>query len=211
MKTDHLNRALVQDLATPAVSVARALWRTLPVAGAIMAGGFLTFVGVRPDLLAAGMPPTVMKLALGAVLITAAFTAAVKLSRPDQPSRAAVWLLVMVPALAALCVAAELFTSGADNWSTRILGHSFWACLTIVPLLAMVPLAGALHALRNGAPVHPETVGGLAGVGSAGVAILAYGLFCTEDSALFIATWYVLASVIAGLVGALAGRFALRW
>jgi hypothetical protein len=48
-------------------------------------------------------------------------------------------------------------------------------------------------------------------VAAGGLAILAHGLFCTEDSALFVATWYTLGAGIVGLIGAGLGRAMLRW
>ena len=38
-----------------------------------------------------------------------------------------------------------------------------------------------------------------------------FGLFCTEDSPMFIAIWYSLAAVFVGFVGAVLGRMLLMW
>jgi hypothetical protein len=50
-----------------------------------------------------------------------------------------------------------------------------------------------------------------AGVLSGAMAAMAYALTCPVDSAAFVATWYPLAIAACGGLGALAGKFALRW
>jgi hypothetical protein len=210
MKTDDLIRALAADLPTKTVAVRDVLWRSLPLAAVVMAVGWFALAGLRGDLLTTGLFPSLYKVALGSLMALVSFWTAIKLARPDQGAAPSVLLLV-VPAFALLAIAVELAVQGTGNWSARLWGHSFRPCLSIIPALALLPLAGSLYAFRNGAARHPSLVGALSGVGSGGIAILAYGLFCTEDSALFIGTWYLLASAIAGLIGAIAGRFVLRW
>lgn len=90
-------------------------------------------------------------------------------------------------------------------------GKSITACLTIIPALALAPLAASLYVMRGAATTSATAAGGLLGFASAGMAILAYGLFCTEDSPVFVATWYSLAALIAAVVGAALGRILLRW
>ena len=51
----------------------------------------------------------------------------------------------------------------------------------------------------------------MAGAASAGVAALVYASSCPDDSPLFVATWYPLATLICMGVGALAGRRFLAW
>lgn len=211
MKTDDLIRVLAQDLETPAVSVGTSMRWALPLAVAIMSVGWLALVGVRVDLMSTGLRPALMKVTLGVLLATLGLAAAARLSRPEHSSADAFRPFIVVPVLAALAVVGELVALGSDDWSKRLMGHSIPVCLAVIPALSALPMAGAFYALRRGATSYPVTVGAAAGIGSAGLAIVAYGLFCDEDSALFISTWYVLASTISGLVGAALGRVALRW
>jgi hypothetical protein len=53
--------------------------------------------------------------------------------------------------------------------------------------------------------------GALAGAATAGIAALLYASHCPDDSPLFVATWYPLATLICAAVGALAGRRFLAW
>jgi hypothetical protein len=51
----------------------------------------------------------------------------------------------------------------------------------------------------------------MAGAAAAGVGALVYASSCPDDSPLFVATWYPLATLICMGVGALAGRRFLAW
>lgn len=211
MKTDAFIQALVQDLTTPVVPVAASLKRVMPLAAVSTAIAFLVSAGLRPDLLASGLKPTAIKVGLGLLLAVGGLLAAVRLARPDAAIARSAPLLLLGPAFALMAVAAELVTGGAGTWQSRLWSHSFLVCLMVLPLLAALPLIAALYALRHGASTHLEAVGAVAGLGAAGIAIVTYGLFCNEDSALFIATWYLLATCIVCLIGAVAGRVVLRW
>jgi hypothetical protein len=211
MKTDQLVNALVQDLTTPVAQVATVLRRRLPLVSGVMAVGFLAVAGIRADAFSTGFGPTVLKIALGVTLAGVGLAVAAQLARPTRNAAMATRALLVAPLATALIAMLDLVLHGTLGWQDRLWGKNIWACLTMIPLLALFPLAATLHALRNGAPTNPTAAGALAGLGSAGIAILPYGLFCTENAALFIATWYVLASCIAGVVGAMAGRHLLRW
>ena len=45
----------------------------------------------------------------------------------------------------------------------------------------------------------------------AGLAATFYAAHCTDDSPLFVATWYPLAIAMLAIAGALAGRLFVRW
>ena len=72
-------------------------------------------------------------------------------------------------------------------------------------------LAAALIGLRHGAPARPAVSGALAGLLSAGLAATLYASHCTDDSPLFVITWYTLATTLVAAVGALAGLKLLRF
>ncbi|MCC8951144.1 DUF1109 family protein, partial [Bradyrhizobium sp. Arg62] len=58
---------------------------------------------------------------------------------------------------------------------------------------------------------RPAVAGAIAGLLSAGLAATVYASHCTDDSPLFVATWYTLATAIVASVGALMGNRALRY
>jgi hypothetical protein len=94
---------------------------------------------------------------------------------------------------------------------TRLVGNNSMVCLTAIPLLSLPLLAAALVGLRRGAPANPALAGALAGVLSAGLAATLYAAHCTDDSPLFVATWYTLATAAVAGIGALAGARLLRY
>ena len=65
--------------------------------------------------------------------------------------------------------------------------------------------------MREGAPQYPALSGALAGAAAAGVAATIYASNCTDDSPLFVASWYPLATLVVVAAGALAGRRFLQW
>ncbi|MEA2886540.1 MAG: hypothetical protein QOD11_900, partial [Bradyrhizobium sp.] len=94
---------------------------------------------------------------------------------------------------------------------TRLVGSNSRTCLTAIPLLSLPLLAAALLALRHGAPTRPTVAGAFAGLLSAGLAATLYASHCTDDSPLFVATWYTLATALVTAIGALAGSKVLRF
>ena len=73
------------------------------------------------------------------------------------------------------------------------------------------PLALFVAALRHGAPSRPGLAGAVAGLAAGGIAATLYAAHCTDNSPLFVATWYTLAIAILTGTGALAGRAFARW
>jgi hypothetical protein len=65
--------------------------------------------------------------------------------------------------------------------------------------------------LRRGAATRPMLTGAVAGLIAGGIAATFYASHCVDDSPLFVATWYVIAIAFVALVGAIAGRWVLRW
>jgi len=94
---------------------------------------------------------------------------------------------------------------------TRLMGRNAWTCLTSIPLMALPLLAAALLGLRHGAPTRPAVTGAIAGLLSAGLAATLYASHCTDDSPLFVATWYTIAAALVAAIGALAGPRVLRF
>jgi hypothetical protein len=93
----------------------------------------------------------------------------------------------------------------------KLIGTNSVHCLTIVPLLSTAPLAALLFVMRAGAPQNPRLAGAFAGLVAAGIAATLYASNCPDDSPLFVASWYPLATLIVVAIGAFAGDRLLRW
>jgi hypothetical protein len=94
---------------------------------------------------------------------------------------------------------------------TRLVGSNSKICLTVIPALSLPLLIAALIGLRHGAPSRPALSGAIAGLLSAGFAATLYASHCTDDSPLFVATWYTLAVALVAAVGALVGSRVLKY
>jgi hypothetical protein len=212
VKTSELIAALAADPVPERVHLGRrfAAALALGVVGALVV--YALVVGPRPDVLAAlGTIRFDLKLVDALALALPAILLLVRLQRPDaKPGTLALWLFAPLLLLGA-AVAVELIVVPQDEWLPRLVGRNTRYCTTMIPLMAAPILAALIVALRAGAPRHPGWTGALAGAASAGIASFLYASHCPDDSPLFVATWYPLATLVCAAAGALAGRRFLAW
>jgi hypothetical protein len=210
MRTDDLIAHLAADPRTRGPSPEPTLVAALAGGALVIAVAFFTLIGPRPDFVAALQTWRFDYKFL--VTIAVAGSAFVVLRTSLYPQgRPNYWLLLAGPALLALAVAVELATLPAAGWAMSATGKNWYKCLTIVPALGIAPLALTLLALRRGAPAHPGWAGFAAGILSGGLAATFYAANCTDDSPLFVASWYPIAILALGIVGAFLGRLVARW
>lgn len=212
MDTNELIRMLAADTRRPATSVSSAWWWAVGIAIALAAAAFIAILGPRSDIkTAAETLRFLFKFVVTIALAASAFNCARTLSRPGENWRNAVLGLAVAPALIAVAVLVELFTLPSDSWSATLIGTNSIACLTYIPLIGIGPLATFLWTLHYGAPTRPALAGAAAGLLAGGIAATFYAAKCTDDSPLFVATWYTLAIAALAVLGAAgASRFA-RW
>lgn len=212
MDTDELIRSLVADERRQAASVSSVWWGAMGLAIAIAGAIFFAAFGPRPDLtIAAESPRVLFKFVVMIALAGSAFGLARVLSRPGEPWRNAIPYLAAAPALAIIAVGAELFLVPSNMWSAKLFGENAMACLIFISLVGIGPLAIFLLALRHGAPEKPGLSGAVAGLIAGGIAGAFYAAHCTDDSPLFVATWYTIAVAGLALVGAAAAHRFARW
>ncbi|HUC18798.1 MAG TPA: NrsF family protein [Acetobacteraceae bacterium] len=108
-------------------------------------------------------------------------------------------------------VALKLLITPQSEWFTQLVGHDAWRCMTLIPLLSIGPLACLLLALRQGAPARPSLAGALAGLGASSIAATFYAANCTDDSPLFVLTWFSVPMILLAATGYLFGRRLLDW
>ncbi len=212
MRTSELIAALAADPVPEPIRLSRR------VAAAIVLGliGSLAIyallLGPRPDIAEAGRTVRFgLKFVDAFAFTLPSLLLMLRLARPDaKPEALAFWLLLPFLLLAA-GVAVELLVVPSNQWLSRLIGHNAMFCTRMIPLMAAPLLAALIVSLRAGAPLHPALTGALAGAASAGIAALLYASHCPDDSPLFVATWYPLATIICAGAGALAGRRFLAW
>ncbi len=212
MQTDDLIRALVADRQPGMPSLARRMAIAVAVGFALSAVAFWLVLGPRDDIAAAAATPRfVLKFVETLLLAATAAALLLRLARPGADARIAAFAMLAAPLLLAAAVTAELTLLPAAQWGAKLVGSNSRICLTAVPLLSLPILVAALYGLRYGAPVRPGLAGGIAGLLAAGLAAALYAMHCTDDSPLFVAVWYSLATAIVTSVGAIAGARFLRW
>ena len=212
METDQLIRTLAADSSSPARPVslvlALALLAAMPVSLAMLFAG----LGVRPDVMRAMHNPFFdLKFAVTLALAISAVGVALHLSRPEASLRGWAWLLLIPAGLLVGGIATEMMLPQNLPMMTRLIGSNSRVCLTAVPLMSMPLLAAALIGLRHGAPTRPAVSGAIAGLLSAGFAATLYASHCTDDSPLFVATWYTIATALVTAIGAAIGARVLRF
>ena len=115
------------------------------------------------------------------------------------------------PALMAMAVVVELFLLPPETWAAKLIGTNSLVCLTSILLIGIGPLVIFLFALRYGAPTRPALAGAVAGLLAGGIAATLYAAQCTDDSPLFVATWYTIAIAGLAVIGAACGDRFARW
>lgn len=212
METEKLIATLSQDAGRPPQSLAQVLLFAGIAASIIAFGAFALFVGPRGDLASAlHTPRFVLKPVLTILLFVIAFSGLSVAMRPGADARASGFALALPAAMLGIAVMTELALVPPALWTDRLVGSNAILCLTVIPALAVGPLLVFLWTLRQGAPTHPTRSGALAGLAAAALAATFYAFNCTDDSPLFVATWYPVATAIVVAFGAFAGRVWVRW
>lgn len=212
MKTDDLIKALAADAPMRQMPLARMCALVLMSGIAVSAALFLWKFGIRAN--AAESLETVrfpLKFVLTLALTVPALFAVYRLSRPDGRLGILATALLAVPVLLVAAVAFELISVPSELWMPRLIGHNSRVCLQVVPLLAIAPLAASIAVLRYGAPTQPRLAAVVAGLAAAGIGATLYAANCPDDSPLFIATWYTIATGIVVLFSVLVAPRLMRW
>ncbi len=211
MKTANFIEALVADRAATGKPIARGLAGALVLGAVASLALFLLALGVRADIAEAlATWRFELKVAMVLLALGLAFSLCVSLSRPVTSGHAA-WRLVPLAALATAAVAIEMAALPSAAWTARLVGSNAVVCLIAIPVLALAPLALVLWILRSGAPASPGLAGAAAGLLAATAGASLYAFHCSDDSPLFVVTWYGLAAVPVVALGAIVGRRLLRW
>jgi hypothetical protein len=213
METEQLIQAIARDGRKPLLAVNHAFLAAAVVATLIAALVFAYGIGPRADIGAAAQTlPFLFKFVVTIALFGTAFAALFALAHPGDPARSELPMLFLAPILLAVAVSLVLsLIPSREEAMALMMGTNWRVCLTFIPLIGLGPLAAFLLALRNAAPTRPTLAGAVAGMVAGGLAATFYAAHCTDDSPLFVATWYTIGVAILTLIGGLAGRYLVRW
>lgn len=213
MRTDDLIDALAANAGPAPEGVPTRRLGLTTLAGALIALALvLGWLHARADLSTAMTTLFFwMKAAYTAGLAIAGFWACERLARPGGSGRKAFWLAGGVLALYLAVALLRLMEAAPDARMAMLLGNSIMHCLRNIVILGTPMLAVALVAMRGLAPTHPTLAGFAAGLFSGAVCATVYGLHCGESTMIFVSAWYTLGVLLVGVIGAIAGRWVLRW
>lgn len=213
MKTDDL----VAMLSTNVEPVDRKLVaRTVGIAVAagsaaavgIMLGGF----GFRADLTTArAFLFLVLKLAFAIAIVAVASVYLTRLTRPGGGRRMPLIAIALPFVAIVLLAVTSLGLAPVSHWNRMIAGDAWLECLLSIPIIAIVPFATIIFAVRRTAPTNLVRTGAFAGLLAGSVSAMAYALHCTDDSVPFVAVWYVGTIILCILAGTALGPRLLRW
>lgn len=212
MRTEDLIDRLASDNARRGMAPGTTLALAVSLGTVIAAALMLTTIGPRADIARAASTWRFDYKFLVTILLTVSSIMVLrKLVYPQAASVRAFLPLLAAPLALLGAVLIECAALPADAWRMAATGKNALLCMTIVPALGIVPLALMIWAVRQGAAARPALAGFLAGLVSGGIAATFYAANCTDDSPLFVASWYPLSIGMLAIVGSIAGRYAARW
>ena len=211
MTTGQLIDLLVKDL-KPEWPFNRVVLLAMGMGVLIASFAFLIGVGFRADIAEAMHSwRFLLKFVLTGTLAVSMTGMLSNLGRPHGAIEGWGRGAATAPVMLVCAIAVELVTEPEAKWLARLVGHNSRTCLTVIPLLSVGPLLCFFAALRTGAPRAPGFAGAVAGVAASGISATFYTANCTDDSPLFVATWYPLAILLVSAIGCFGGRLLLRW
>lgn len=184
----------------------------LATAAVVALGLMFVGLGIRADLIAGrALAFLLLKLAFTVGVVGSSSVYLMRLARPGGERRTSSIRAMMPFAAIALLAAISLGLAPSSHWDEMVLGDQWFECLLSIPIIAIVPFAIIVAAMRKAAPTNLARAGAFAGLIAGGVSAMAYALHCTDDSLPFIAVWYGGTIVLCTLTGTALGPRLLRW
>jgi hypothetical protein len=210
MKTDDLIEALAAGIEP--VGPARLSPWMIGGAFAMAVTAVVILLGVLPSLSDVMQGPAFwLKAAYTGALAVASLWLVTRLGRPGASVGLAGWSIAAIVGVAGVVGATELMLLPAEARMDDWLGFTWKVCALNILVLSVFAGPLIFLAARRLAPTRPMQAGAATGLLTGAVAATAYGLHCPEATAAFVATWYTLGMAAAAALGAVIGRFALRW
>jgi hypothetical protein len=183
------------------------------VAGATVAVATVFFVlGPRADLTTVGtFIPALMKVAVTFIVLVPASIYLIRLTRPGGERRSSVALVALPFVAVMFLVALSLTFAPGSHWKGAILSDEWLECVISIPLIAIVPFAVIVWAVRQMAPTDLARTGALAGLVAGCLSATGYALHCADDSVPFFALWYGGTIALCTFAGWKLGPKLLRW
>ena len=213
MKTDDLIELLSTNVEpVPRRRVGWILGGAIAVSAAAAVAAMVLAHGVRPDLGGASVwTALLLKLGFTVGILVPASIYLIRLARPGGERKTPVGLVVLPFAIIMLVAAANLAFAPMSHWDEMITGRDWLECLLSIPIIAVVPFAVIILAVRQMAPTDLRRTGAFAGLVAGSISAAGYALHCVDDSMPFVAFWYGGTIALCTLAGAMLGPRLLRW
>lgn len=172
----------------------------------------LAWLGVRPDLaLAVATPVFWVKFAYPLLLAVAGFYAVDRLSRPGLKAWEAAIFAALLFGLSTILGLTQLALAAPGEVGTLVMGGSALVCPFYIVALSAPVFVAILLVMRTLAPTRLTLAGLAAGGLAGGVGAWLYSFHCGENGLPFLAIWYTFGIAAMAAIGALSGRYLLRW
>ncbi|UZE46947.1 DUF1109 domain-containing protein [Rhodopseudomonas sp. P2A-2r] len=172
---------------------------------------FLVF-GPRTDLSTAGSYfAALFKVASTFIILVPASIYLIRLTRPGGERKSS-GALIALPFIAVMLLCAlSLAFAPAPHWKGAVLSSEALECVISIPLIAIVPFAVIVWAVRQMAPTDLARTGAFAGLVAGCLSATGYALHCADDSVPFFALWYGGTIALCTYAGWKLGPRLLRW
>lgn len=214
MNTEALIATLSQQATPVAALRSPEYWGRLVVVVLGVYGGTVQyFLGLRPDLLLQLTRPLfALEIGLLALLTLTSVIAAILSMYPDAYQRSVLFKLpyVMLAGLAALMKIQLLLPDHAAMVFPPPGSHAM-ECALYIGLAALIPTALLFAIVRKGASVQRLHSGFFTVLAASGVGCLTLRLAEMNDSIIHLLQWHYLPTVVFSTLGALLGKWLLRW
>jgi hypothetical protein len=183
------------------------------LAGAAVAVATVFFLlGPRADLTTVGtFIPALFKIAFTFVILVPASIYLMRLTRPGGERKSSATLIALPFIAVMLLVALSLGFAPGSHWKGAILSDEWLECVISIPLIAVVPFAVIIWAVRQMAPTDLARTGAFAGLVAGCLSATGYALHCADDSVPFFALWYGGTIALCTFAGWKLGPKLLRW
>src|SRR6202007_528393 len=105
-------------------------------------------------------------------IVATAATYLTRLSRPGASLKHGT-LVIVLPFLAIVVVAlVSLGSAPSSHWDRMIAGDEWLECLVSIPIIAIVPFALTMWAVRRAAPTDLRLAGAIAGLVAGGISAI---------------------------------------
>lgn len=213
MKTDELISMLSTNVeSVDHRRVDRMIRGALMLAGAAVVTTVLLALGLRSDAASsAALAALALKLGFMAVAVVTASRYLLRLTRPGgERALPRAWVAAPFAAIT-LLAAGNLLAAPKSHWQGLLVGERWLECLVSIPVIAVVPFAVMVWAVRQTAPTDLRRTGAMVGLVAGCLSAAGYALHCVDDSLPFVALWYGGTIALCAGVGWMLGPRLLRW